>query len=204
MANAALMLGWWTYLYLYFVIAWQFVVRDVDLYNRNFNLVYGAANVGVAALAGISWLRSRGAWRNIYAHWLGAACLYIVASYVASVAIDRGEYYTGSLYDVPLSGALAWFAGIGLVARETTPEAASHAGEQSSGRSWGAWLAFAAIFFIPCAEMLQAFVSRVPSAVNSYRISVTLGATGVLSFFFAMREKFSGKSSSIRTVKIVA
>jgi hypothetical protein len=46
----------------------------------------------------------------------GAGLLYAFGSIAASVAIDFHLYYTGSLYDVPLVAAMAWFAGVGLIA----------------------------------------------------------------------------------------
>jgi len=49
---------------------------------------------------------STGAWRPVYRIFFLSAATYAVASNLINVAIDLGEYYTGSLYDVPLIAAM--------------------------------------------------------------------------------------------------
>ena len=51
-----------------------------------------------------------------------ATLLYCVASLVASEAIDLHVYYTGSLFDVPLVGGMAWFVRIAFLASEAQSE----------------------------------------------------------------------------------
>ncbi len=53
---------------------------------------------------------------TIYAHWLGASCLYAIASELTGAAINFHVYYTGSLYDIPLLAAMVWFIAAGFVA----------------------------------------------------------------------------------------
>ena len=48
---------------------------------------------------GIFWLRTRNAWRTVYAYLLCATALYMLTSLVTNVAIARNVYYTGSWYD---------------------------------------------------------------------------------------------------------
>ena len=46
---------------------------------------------GLAAL----WLRSKGAWRLVYANLFGAATLYMLSSLTINVAITLHRYSTG-------------------------------------------------------------------------------------------------------------
>jgi len=46
-----------------------------------------------------------GSWQSIYGWFFKAALFYSLSSILAGVAIDTHQYYTGSLYDVPLVAA---------------------------------------------------------------------------------------------------
>jgi len=196
-ANAALVLVWWAYLYMYFVGAWQYISPDTENYNQYFNLVYGAANLGTAALAALSFLHSRGKWRILYAHILGAASLYVVASYLASAAIDRGVYYSGGMYDVPLVAAMAWFAGIGLVGRELRPSAEP---SQANTDTIASWLALGAIAVVLGVEIRGLFVV-VPASVASFRMLLSIGTITLLGILFVLRRNLIRNSGETRAPK---
>jgi len=108
---------WWLYLYLFVVIPWQFVWPDKAAYGHSFDVVFFLEHFVFLVCSGAIWLRSTGGWRVVYGTLLIAGLLYAFASVASSLAIDFGKYYTGSLYDPPLMIAMAWFARLGLVAR---------------------------------------------------------------------------------------
>jgi len=116
----ALLLTWWLFLYLFVVIPWQYVHPAESVYGRSFDLLYVSEELVLAAGLLLVWRRSRGIWRSIYIHLFGATLLYCLASLVASEAIDLHLYHTGSLFDVPLVGSMAWFVRIGFLAREAS------------------------------------------------------------------------------------
>ena len=115
----ALLLTWWLFLYLFVVIPWQYVHPSEAVYGRSFDLLYVSEELVLAGGLLLVWRRSEGAWRRLYFHLFVATLIYCVASLVASEAIDLHLYYTGSLFDVPLVAAMAWFVRIGFLAEET-------------------------------------------------------------------------------------
>ena len=182
----ALLLTLWLFLYLFFVIPWQYVCPVESVYGRSFDLLYVSEELVLAAGLVVVWRRSRGAWRGIYFNLCSATLAYCVASLVASEAIDLHIYYTGSLYDVPLVAAMAWFVRVGFLARET---AAENSVEESSNRSYGIWkarLAMLAVFVTPLMVAWAEFGGSAPKSVRTYRLFLTVAVMlvmGVLVFF---------------------
>jgi hypothetical protein len=201
-ANAGMVVVWWLYLYLYFVTPWRQITILPAWWDQNYNVVYGAANISLAFLSGVAVWKTSGKWRTLYAHLFGAAALYAVGSFMASSAIDRGEYYSGSLYDLPLILALAWYAGLGVVARDLRIVAArdlriqQEASETASPKpsdTWGTPMAVAAVLSVPIIEMVEMFVSNVPAAVITYRSLLSVSTTMVLFALFILRGRILRK-----------
>ncbi|HLK34751.1 MAG TPA: hypothetical protein VKT29_16770 [Terriglobales bacterium] len=197
-ANAGMVVVWWIYLYLYFVTPWREVANLSMWWDQNYNVVYGAANISLAVLAGIALWKSEGKWRTFYAHLFGAASLYAVGSFMASAAIDRGEYYSGSIYDLPLVLSLAWYAGLGLVARDLGLNSAAPARRHPERHAWGTPLAVAAVLSVPLVELREMFVNSAPAAVVTYRSLLSVATTLILFGLFILRGKALRKSLSSR------
>src|SRR5215470_17781127 len=106
----SLLLTSWTFVYVFFVMPWIYATPSLAQYNHNFNLVAVIQNNAVIIGLIILWLRSKGVWKTVYFHLLGASTLYMLAALVLDVRNDIGDYYTGSLYDLPLMSAFFWFA----------------------------------------------------------------------------------------------
>ena len=87
----SLLLVWWVYLYLFVVIPWQYVSPDVMAYGVSYDYLAAVENgllaIGFAVLIG----RSKGVWREVYAHLFSASILYAAGSYLANWAIDRKD-----------------------------------------------------------------------------------------------------------------
>jgi hypothetical protein len=197
-ANAAMVVVWWLYLYLYFVTPWREIAQLPAWWDQNYNVVYGGANISLALAAGLALWKSQGKWRTLYAHLFGAAALYAVGSFVASSAIDRAEYYSGSFYDIPLVLALAWYAALGLVARDLRlrdeiPERLS-----AGTRSWGTPVAAAAVLSVPIIEMVEMFSRNVPAAVITYRSILSVTTTLILFSLFVLRGRALRRPGSSR------
>ena len=186
-ANAGMVIAWWLYLYLYFVTPWRTLVQLPSWWDQNYNVVYGAANIALALLAGVAVWKSAGKWRTLYTHLFGAASLYAVGSFMASVAIDRGDYYTGSIYDIPLILALAWYAGLGLVARDLRLDSAQALELPAARPTWGTPLAVAAVLSVPLVELREMFISDTPAAVVTYRSLLSVATTLILFALFLLR-----------------
>ena len=180
-----LLLAWWLYLFFFFVIPWQYVHASEALYGRSFDILYLSEHIVFLLFAALAWRRNSGAWRQIYAQFLGAGSLYAASSIAASVAIDFHLYYTGSFYDVPLLAAMVWFLSAGLVGRE--PSRSDHPTKAVFGNRgiWSAKLAMAAVFSIPLMLTWSVFAGQSPPQVRIYRFLLTVGimlAMGILVF----------------------
>jgi len=170
----ALLVIWWLYLYLFVVIPWQYVWPDEALYGRGFDLVYFSEHFVFLVCAGVVWWRSTGIWKVIYGHLFGAGLLYALGSIAASVAIDFGSYYTGSLYDIPLVVAMAWFAGMGMVASTLTLRPEPVKAPQEKHDVWVSGLAMFTLLSLPAMAGWAVFASRAPSQVRGFRLLLTL------------------------------
>src|SRR5580692_3247046 len=169
-----LLFTWWLYLYLFIVIPWQYVYPVEAEYGRAFNVLYLAEHLVLFLGLILVWRRSAGAWRGLYAQLFGAAVLYCTGSYMASRAIDAHAYYTGSLYDVPLVAAMAWFAAIGFVARSASEDGFLRGVAGEGHGIWKTRLAMAAVFFTPLMVAWAQFGGYAPQRVRTYRLLLTV------------------------------
>ena len=196
--NAGMVIVWWLYLYLYFVTPWRTMAQLPSWWDQNYNVVYGAANIALAVLAGVAVWKCAGKWRTLYTHFFGAASLYAVSSFMASVAIDRGDYYSGSLYDIPLVLALAWYAGLGLVARDLRLGSQQAEDRSPTESSWGTSLAVFAVLSVPFVELREMFVRDTPANVVTYRSLLSVATTLILFGLFLLRGKALRKVQASR------
>jgi len=182
-----LLLTWWLYLYLFVVIPWQYVLSNETLYGSSFNVLY--LTESTVFLLGLGWLwkRTAGPWRSVYGHFLGASFLYAVSSYLASVAIDRHSYYTGSAYDIPLLASMAWFTAAALLGRKLPPSADKGPANAAYG-VWTARLAMLAILSLPMLAFFAVFAGDAPHTVRSFRLLLTLAGLLVLCFLLFLKQ----------------
>ena len=109
-----LMLLWWLYLYLFFVIPWQYVALDEARYGSNYDRLNGLLDVVLLLTLGFLWSQSLGRWKWFYAGFFAAQFAITTSAYLANQAINEHFYYPGSWYDVPYAAALASFTLVGL------------------------------------------------------------------------------------------
>lgn len=180
----ALLLIWWIYLYLYAVIPWQYVTSDETIYEHNLNALYLTEKMVLLSALLWAWSRCRGPWRKVYIHWFGASLTYAGFSYLANWAIERNVYYTGSFYDVPLAGSMAWVTGVGLIAYTLDPKPEASRKSVTHG-VWVARLGMIAVFSLPLFAARSLFDAQVPPRLRTFRLVVTLATMlvmGVLVF----------------------
>jgi diguanylate cyclase (GGDEF)-like protein len=171
-----LLLTWWLYLYLFIVIPWQYVSPNEAAYGHSFDLLYACEQIVLIVGVGLVWRRSHGSWRRVYRQLFKAALFYSVGSILAGVAIDYHQYYTGSLYDVPLIAAMAWFAAVGFVARGTSSDQPTDQEPRHSHSMWTARLAMIAVFSTPLMVAWAEFGGGATPRVRSYRLFLTVAA----------------------------
>jgi len=171
-----LLLTWWLYLYLFIVIPWQYVSPNEAAYGHSFDALYACEQVVLMLGVGLAWKRSHGYWHTIYGQLFKAALFYSVGSILAGVAIDFHQYYTGSLFDVPLVAAMAWFAVVGIVGRASSSDQPTDQEPRHSHSMWTARLAMIAVFSTPLMVAWAEFGGGAPPRVRSYRLFLTVAA----------------------------
>ncbi len=184
-----LLLTWWLYLYLFIVIPWQYVSPNEDLYGRSFDLLYVCEQIVLIVGIGLVWKRSEGSWHKVYGQFFKAALFYGSASLLAGVAIDSHRYYTGSLYDVPLVAAMAWFGAIGFMARGASLDhQPSEQMRHRDHRVWTARLAMTAVFSTPLMVAWAEFWPGAPPRVRAYRIVLTVAAMVFMGILVILKQ----------------
>ena len=184
MLDFALLLTWWVFIYVYAVIPWQTVQVDEAIYSNNFNSAYLTEKLVLLVSLAILAYTSEGGWRSLYGQLLGASALYASSSYVANYAIGHKIYYSGSLYDIPLSVSTAWIAAAPLLAVRL-----QLSDSKPSRPVLGVWitrLGMLALFSLLWAIMQAELDGSLPSSVRTFRITaslLTLVIMGVLVFW---------------------
>jgi diguanylate cyclase (GGDEF)-like protein len=183
-----LLLTWWLYLYLFIVIPWQYVSPNEAVYGHSFDILYACEQVVLMVGVGLVWKRSEGAWHAIYGQLFKAALIYSVGSILAGVAIDFHRYYTGSLYDIPLVLAMAWFARVGMAAKRTGSGEPTGQASQQHHSMWTARLAMVAVFSTPLMVAWAEFGGGAPPRVRSYRLFLTVAAMIVMGTLVFLKQ----------------
>jgi signal transduction histidine kinase len=198
----ALLLTWWTFIYVFFVLPWIYATPSVAQYNHNFNLVTNIQNFVVVIGFIVFWLRSQGAWKTVFAHLLGASTLYMLSALVIDVRFDTGDYYTGSLYDVPLISSFLWFALAGLIAYLNRSELEAFAAEDSSDsgddparnvHGWPGRLALAAVVSLPLLALYSLQFGHDEQNVRDFRLVTTIVAALPLALIIFVRAHLADK-----------
>lgn len=174
-----LMLVWWLYLYCFIVIPWQYVKFDSSNYGISFDLAYSLEHLVVVVAAAAVWNQSKGAWRKIFGHLLGASILYSLASTAIGLAINAGKYFTGSWYDLPLLGAMAWFAWSAILAHRLMPLSVP----RKTDATRKSWISTAAMLTLPSLPVMAAWSmlwSSAPGPVKNFRLLLTLSTIVVM------------------------
>jgi diguanylate cyclase (GGDEF)-like protein len=171
---------WWLYLYVSFVVCWQYVWPYEDAYNRNFDLLWGAETVLFVGVLLLFWRESSGRWKRFYRYFCGAVVLNAITFYVLNRAIEKDVYFTGSWYDIPYSASFAVFTAVALGGVDLSPAPETAAGE--TYRSWMSNLAMMAVLSLPVIAFYALVDPRLPRQVANFRVLVTLVTMFMMAF----------------------
>src|SRR5438309_1280221 len=119
--NFLMLLVWWVFLYAFIIFPDEYVVLSTSVYSRNYDLLYALENMAFLAALGVLASSTRGAWKKIYWNLFLATALYSVISELINAAIARGNYHTGSIYDIGFVASICWFIWAGVLALELNP-----------------------------------------------------------------------------------
>src|SRR6266481_181558 len=200
-----LLLIWWTFFYIFTVLPWIYATPSLGQYNHNYNVVTNIQNMVVVVGFGILWLRTRGGWRTVYANLFGAATLYMLSSLTLDVASDVKDYYTGSLYDLPLISSFLWFGMAGVIAYQLREKLEAPTDDfyvsesDSSGEErsvWAARLAMAAVLSLPLFAIYTLRYGHGTPEVCDFRLMTTLVAALPLALVVFLRTHMADRDRS--------
>lgn len=172
MLDFALLLTWFVFIYVYAVIPWQTVQIDAAQYSTHFNLAYLREKLVFLIALSVLTYTTRGGWRKLYGQLLGASILYASSSYIANWAIGHQFYYSGSLYDIPLSVSMAWMGAIPLLARRL--DLSDSKPPRPVLGIWITRLSMVALFSLLWAAMHSEMDQTIAAPVKAFRITVSL------------------------------
>ena len=194
MLDFTLLLIWWVFIYIYMVIPWQTVQVDEQTYSANFNFAYLTEKTALLVFLAVLTYTTRGGWQRLYLQLLGAGALYASSSYVANWAIARKTYYSGSVFDIPLTVSIAWIAAV--------PIFASHY-ELSDSKPTRPLLgveitrlSMLALCTLPWAAWHAALDGGLPASVRTFRIIASLIAILVMGIMVFWRQRLLGAELS--------
>jgi signal transduction histidine kinase len=184
----AVMMAVWAYLYVLAVIPWQYVIPNVVAYDQNLNLLYLIEKLALLGTLVVGWAGSKGGWKVLYANLFGASALYGASSYLANWALSRGMYFTGSLYDIPLCGSMAWitFIGLWIDAREPQTDIRPTSTVDSV---WLARLGMISTLSLPFFGGWALLDTSMPLRIRSFRLLLTLSAAVLLGCMVFVRQR---------------
>lgn len=180
-----LLLLWWLYIYASFIVCWQYVSPNLDVYNRNFDVLSMAESVLLACVLVVFWRQSSGRWKTFYAYFCGAIVFNAVTFFVINRAIEKNVYFTGSWYDVPYGASFAVFILVALSGRRLSPSPETPADE--SYGSWMANLAMMAVLSLPIVAGYAMLDASLPERAVRFRVLITLATVFVMAFLLFLQ-----------------
>ena len=191
--NFVLLFTWWTFVYAFFVFPWMYAVPSEGQYNYNFDLITNVQNMLIVIGLGALWLKTKGAWRVVYANLFGSAAMYMLSALVINVGISTNTYSTGKLYDLPLISSFLWFGLAGVIAYLKRAEldslqfSGAEGDEKPRESVWSARLAMAAVISLPLFAIFTLRFERDAPAVRDFRLMTTLIASVPIAFLVFWR-----------------
>jgi len=186
--NFLMLLVWWVFLYAFIVFPDEYVALNVSVYSPHYDVLYLVENLFFLLTLGVLASTTHGAWKKIYWKLFLATGLYTVASEAMNAAITRGQYYSGSLYDIPFLISLCWLVETALSARREQPTCEPAPESHSRWLALAPRLAMIAILSLPVMGFWVIFFDTSPPRLRQFRLLATLIALLVLGVFVFIRQ----------------
>ncbi len=186
--NFLMLLVWWVFLYAFIIFPDEYVVLDVAKYSPHYDLLYLVENLAFIGVLGMLAWNTRGAWKQIYLNLFVASGLYAISSLALNMAIARGQYHTGSLYDIPFIASVCWMIWATLLARDLKTPSQPAPSELSRWQMLAPRLSMLAMLSLPVMGYWAWFEGTAPPHIRQFRLLVTLAAMLVLGLFVFSRQ----------------
>jgi signal transduction histidine kinase len=186
--NFLMLLVWWVFLYAFIVFPDEYVALNVAVYSPHYDLLYLVENLAFLGVLGMLAWKTRGAWKQVYLNLFVASGLYAISSLALNMAIARGQYHTGSLYDIPFIASVGWMIWATLLARDLNPPSQPAPSGLSRWQMLAPRLAMLAMLSFPVMGYWAWFLDTAPLHLRQFRLLVTLAAMLVLGLFVFLRQ----------------
>lgn len=184
------LLAWWVFLYAFIVFPSQYVSVNVPVYDWNYNVLYMVDCAVMVLVLGIAARGAARGWRMVYLNLMAASALYSVDSAALNLALTHGEYYSGSLYDVPLIGAVSWMAATVLTAGQAKLTSEASPQDWKWGTRMAPRLAMLAILSLPVLGVWTVLWDQSAAPSRAFRVFTVLAAMLLLGGFVFLRQYF--------------
>jgi signal transduction histidine kinase len=171
--NFLILLLWWVYIYMFLVYPNEYILPNKTSFNTYYYVLFVLEFAVLLAVLGGMALVAQGAWRKIYWHLFFAGSLYLISYQWLNAALQRDEYYSGSLYDVPDFAPICWFILIALHARNVPSEELA-GNERTLTTDVPGYLAVLAVLSMPVIGLCELFLDPQATQLRPYRTLVTL------------------------------
>jgi diguanylate cyclase (GGDEF)-like protein len=189
----SLLLLWWLYLFLFFVIPWEFVTLNEANYGANYNLLDATQGFVTIAVLSFLWWRTKGAWKVFYGLFCLAELLSSLADHIINTGIDAHTYWAGSWPDILFAVSLGFLTYVTLRGTNLAPEPKPPAE--------GRWvrittLAVPAVLSLPLMAAWVMVDQTAPVKVRSFRVFITLATIFVMVMLAFVRQLQLGRALS--------
>ncbi len=165
--NVLLLVVWWMVVYAFVIFPDQYVVLNVPVYSRNWDILYAVEGLMLIGLAGWAFFASQGPWRALYRDILVASIVYSIASEAMNAAIARKTYITGGVWDLPFLAALLGFFWVALSGRQALDQTQEVPSAQPAALA--PLLAKLALLSLPVMGYWALFLSSDPARIRQGR-----------------------------------
>jgi signal transduction histidine kinase len=194
--NFLILLLWWVYIYALLVFPNEYVVPNKTFFDSYYNFLFVVEFEALLAILGGLAVVTQGIWRRIYWELFGAGALYLVAFTLLNAALIRGDYYGGSLYDVPAYASICWFIVIALRSR-TLPREQVVAIEPQRLRDLSGTFAALAVLSMPVIGLAELFLNPQARQLLVFRISVTLAGILAVAVCVFLRQRLLSREMEL-------
>jgi signal transduction histidine kinase len=171
--NFLILLLWWIYIYMFLIYPNEYILPNKTSFNSYYYVLFVLEFAVLLSVLGGMALVAQGAWRKIYWHLFFAGSLYLISYQWLNAALQREEYYSGSLYDVPDFMPIVWLIMIALNARNVPSEEMA-GNERTLTTDVPGYLAVLAVLSMPVIGLCELFLDPQATQLRPYRTLVTL------------------------------
>jgi signal transduction histidine kinase len=187
--NFAILVLWWVYIYAFLIFPNEYIVFNKVFFNHYYYILFVMESAVMLAILGGMAMVAEGAWRKIYWSLFFAGSMYLLAFQWLNAALERDEYYSGSLYDVPNTASICFFILIAVNARNVPAEALSSSDRERRRTDVPGILAAMAVLSMPVIGLCELYLGPHFNQLLPYRVSVTMVAILVVGVCVYLRQR---------------